>query len=146
MCLCTKAVCEPCIFVPCLHNFILQQSHWRTEPGEPSSPRKQKDWPQLNLLAMLQLYVRASPYHSVMSICTPCFFLVTAKWWEQLGSLHGSAIISFSQCSVLGLPIEHKAFEVLGAWNSADRELRYSPPKSSPSLNRRQNIHPTTYP
>ena len=97
-------------------------------PAERSCPREVKDLPPLSLLTVLQLYF----WTSLITAWRPFahrIFPVTEKGSPQLGSLHCSTIIYFSQHSILDVPIEHRAFEVHGACNSVDSGLHWSPSK-----------------
>lgn len=97
-------------------------------PAECSCPRERKDLPPLGLVAVLQLYF----WTSLITVWRPFahhIFPVTEKGSPQLGSQHCSTIIYFSQHSSLDVPIEHRAFEVHGAYNSVDSGLDWSPSK-----------------
>lgn len=122
--LCKKGVVKACIFT---HPHTQRCPSVKT-PAEHSCLREVKYLPPLSLFTVFQLYF----WTSLITARRPFahrIFPVTEKGSPQLGRLHCSTSIYFSQHSILDIPIEHKAFEVHGAYNSADSGLDWSPSK-----------------
>lgn len=96
-------------------------------PTEHSCPREVKELPPLSLLTVLRPHSWTSLTQCDVHLHTA--FFSSGKVIATARQPCCSTSTYFSQHSSLDIPIEHKAFEVHGAYNSAGSGLDWSPSK-----------------